>query len=80
MCYIKEQLLNSRRAKLGQIQGGCRGPAKIRQRGGGGVAIFFYFLRVKNRFFFRFYAKRLKKAYFLKEFYAIKRSFFRISS
>ena len=22
-----------RRAKLGQIQGGCRGPAKIRQRG-----------------------------------------------
>ena len=28
----------SRRAKLGQIQGGCRGPSKIRQRG---VAIIF---------------------------------------
>ena len=38
-----------RRAKLGQIQGGggggCRGQAKIRQWG---VAIIFYFLRVKN--------------------------------
>ena len=30
--------------------GGCRGPSKIRQRGGG-VAIIFYFLRVKNRTF-----------------------------
>ena len=30
----------------------------------GGVAIIFYFLRVKNRTFQRFYAKRLKKAYF----------------
>ena len=28
-----------------KFRGGCRGPAKIRQRG---VAIFFYFLRVKN--------------------------------
>ena len=28
-----------------KFKGGCRGPAKIRQRG---VAIFFYFLRVKN--------------------------------
>ena len=38
----------------------------------GGVAIIFYFLRVKNRTFWSFYAKRLKKAYFY-EFYAIKR-------
>ena len=30
----------------------------------GGVAIIFYFLRVKNRTFWSFYAKRLKKAYF----------------
>ena len=28
-----------------KFMGGCRGPAKIRQRG---VAIYFYFLRVKN--------------------------------
>ena len=27
-------LVVCRRAKLGQIQGGCRGPAKIRQRRG----------------------------------------------
>ena len=52
-----------RRAKLGQIQGGgCRGPSKIRQRG---VAIIFYFLRVKNRTLnASFYAKRLINAYF----------------
>ena len=37
---IKSELNNifnwlcSRRAKFGQIQGGCRGPSKIRQRGG----------------------------------------------
>ena len=38
-----------RRAKHGQIQGGgCRGPAKIRQSGGGGCNIFFYFLLFKN--------------------------------
>ena len=30
----------------------------------GGVAIIFHFLRVKNRTFRSFYAKRLKKAYF----------------
>ena len=44
------RVIVSRRAKLGQIQGGggCRGPSKIRQRGGGGFAIIFYFLRVKN--------------------------------
>ena len=34
-----------RRAKF---RGGCRGPSKIRQRG---VAVIFYFLRVKNRTF-----------------------------
>ena len=34
-----------RRAKLGQIQGGCRGPAKIRQRGG--CNIFLLFTREK---------------------------------
>ena len=46
----RTKLHNNRRAKLDQIQGGgCRGPSKIRQRGG--VAIFFYFLRVKNKTF-----------------------------
>ena len=30
----------------------------------GGVAILFYFLRVKIQIFLSFYAKRLKKAYF----------------
>ena len=30
----------------------------------GGVAIIFYFLRVKNITFWSFYVKRLKKAYF----------------
>ena len=63
-----------RRAK---IQGGCRGPAKIQQKGGG-VAINFYFLRDKNITFESFYAMQLKKDYFL-EFYVIKRSTFRIS-
>ena len=53
----------SRRAKLGQIQGGgggCRGPAKFRQRGGGGVAIMVYFYALKISLF---YAKRLKRAH-----------------
>ena len=31
-----------------KFRGGCRGPVKIRQWGGGGCNIFFYFLRVKN--------------------------------
>ena len=39
---------SSRRTEVGQIQGGCRGPAKIRQRG---VAIIFHNLRVKNMTF-----------------------------
>ena len=40
--------------------GGCRGPSKIRQRGGG--CNNFLLLRVKIRTFWSFYAKRLKKA------------------
>ena len=32
--YVFLMMSNCRRAKLGQIQGGCRGPSKIRQRGG----------------------------------------------
>ena len=40
---------DSRRAKLGQIQGGvAEGQPRFDK---GGVAIFFYFLRVKNRTF-----------------------------
>ena len=47
--YVRTYVHIGRRAKLGQIQGGCRGPSKIRQRGG--CNNLFYFLRVKNRTF-----------------------------
>ena len=37
-----------RRAKLGQIQGGgCRGPSKIRQRGGCNIFFNFYELKIE---------------------------------
>ena len=59
--YILKYIV-SRRAKLGQIQGGgCRVPVKFRQRGGGcnnGLL-----LRFKNITFWSFYAKRLKRAH-----------------
>ena len=42
--------------------GGCRGPSKIRQRGG--CKFFFTFYALKIELFKSFYAKRLKKAYF----------------
>ena len=59
---IKLQSSDSRRAKLGQIQGGgvAEGQPRFEK---GGVAIIFYFLRVKNITFWSFYAKRLKNAY-----------------
>ena len=37
----------TRRAKLGKILGGCRGPAKIRQGGGGGFNNFLTFYAIK---------------------------------
>ena len=42
--------VGSRRAKLGQIQGGVERAIQDSTKGGG-VAIIFYFLRVKNRTF-----------------------------
>ena len=44
MCADNKPCMYTRRAKLGQIQGGggCRGPAKIRQRGGGGGLQYFF--------------------------------------
>ena len=42
-------MVPARRAKLGKIQGGCRGPAKIRQRGG--CNIFFTFYAIKMSLF-----------------------------
>ena len=45
--HILVRVVLFRRAKLGKIPGGgCRGPAKIRQRGG--CNNLFYFLRDKN--------------------------------
>ena len=41
----------SRRAKLGQIQGGVAEGQPSFDKEGGGVAILFYFLRVKNTTF-----------------------------
>ena len=65
MCADNKPCMYTRRAKLGQIQGGGVAEGQLRfDKGGGGVAIFFYYLRVKNITFLSFYAKRLKKAYF----------------
>ena len=58
--------------------GGCRGVAKIRQRGRGvGVTVIFLIFYAIKISLFRVSTliKRLKKVYFL-EFYAIKRSTF----
>ena len=41
-------ILDGRRAKLGQIQGGVAEGHPRFDKVGGGVAIIFYFLRVKN--------------------------------
>ena len=63
-CFLNVSCMY-RRAKLGQIQGGLqRAIQDLTKGGGGGVAIIVYFLRVKNRTFQSFYAKRFKKAYF----------------
>ena len=42
---------DTRRAKLGQIQGGLQRAIQDSTKGGGGGAINFYYLRVKNRTF-----------------------------
>ena len=52
-----------RRAKLGQIQGGCRGPAKIRQRGGCNIFFTFYALKIELLEFLR---EAIKKGLLLK--------------
>ena len=64
LCPFSNQHI--RRAKFGQIQGGGVAEGQLKFDKGGGVAIIFYFLHVKNIAFYSFYAKRLKKGLLLR--------------